>query len=454
MLLPRSPSPLPQHITTKVIPEDTLKDIVSESISKELENIGIAVSDDEKTQDPDDDGGDLKVEGETKRNILLNREADATATPMALATSDPGQISAHKLEDAYPSRPTPIKADAGKGKDRDESGDGVGTTSPEDGESEAEEGDENGVWDQDVATLGDDSSTPKDESGLFTIANGKDDDNGEEDGIIEIDMAPMMPLGGILDLEEPHQPQGDEGILEIEMLPGGGVSMEMTGGDPDNPTPHPGGLSDLFNLGDSSIPNTGNKPPTGNNDIVEEIWISTSGAPAPIPTPTDRNGGHGEDFDFDASLDKFAGKMQEVLEGMVGMFDAPIPSETPVSQLQVQQQQQPQPQVTGVMDIDHDVGDGVGGDSFRIDSAMWPGGSPTVGGTGTVSGATATVTEVVKVEAGGAGKVVGIVVLAVIVPIIAVTALGCCLTACVRKVKNRKGYKEVQERLTADEEWN
>ncbi|KAK6519379.1 hypothetical protein TWF281_003213 [Arthrobotrys megalospora] len=154
----------------------------------------------------------------------------------------------------------------------------------------------------------------------------------------------------------------------------------------------------------------------GGDNMVEEIWITGSEDSSKPP------GTGGDGFN---PLDMLANELESMMGGIFGTKGKSKPEQPVLGQ--------------------------------PIDEVMLPNGLPQRGPEVPVNVSFPGGEDLgaVKRGWGDMGKVVGIVMLSVLGPIIAITALGCGTVFLVKRVRaKRKGYKEVQSGLCGDEEWN
>ncbi|KAF3911740.1 hypothetical protein AA313_de0205405 [Arthrobotrys entomopaga] len=225
--------------------------------------------------------------------VLDDRDAAATATTDPDAEVLAGDVVAHKLENAYPGRPTPIKV---------QSGDNV----PEDGE--VQEGND----DDDHQGVSDSQESKGDKKG------GSDNDDGgvnpDDLGVLEVANLPGLPLGMLGPViggsEAVSSSDEDSGLMEIEIMPAA-MSMDMSFG--------------------------GGPAADKNDGIVEEIWITSSDEP---PSGMDAGGFN--------PLDSLASEIEQVMGGLMGGLSKPKdPAVTlgqPIDEVMLPNgQRQPQP---------------------------------------------------------------------------------------------------------------
>ncbi|KAK6348598.1 hypothetical protein TWF718_006386 [Orbilia javanica] len=327
--------------------------------------------------------GEEEVMGDVN---LSNRDADTNAIPTPNAEAEAGEVVSHRLDQTYPDipRPTPIKLQNG----------GEGSTPPvlvQSGDNEGFGSDSNSM-DSD----GDDDGEQKEDGGN----NDEQKLKGVEDIAKSISL-PGLPLGMPGPLISPTTSisslpdNGPEGIMEIEILP---------------------------SADGMSIPSMLAPTAMQDNNVVEEIWITTDDSSSPTSMGPAGAG-------MSNPLDMLANQLESI---MGGMFGGPKPEEKKLGQ--------------------------------PIDQVMLPNGLPQKGPEATMDiGGDDTTTNAGAVGGDEAaergwedmGKVAGILLLSVIGPIVIITALGCGITFLVKRVKAKgRGYREVQPGPCGDEEWN
>ncbi|KAK6358662.1 hypothetical protein TWF730_007985 [Orbilia blumenaviensis] len=325
-----------------------------------------------------------------KEETLANRGAESSAVSNSSADADPeaGEVVSHRLDQTYPDipRPTPIKVQSN------------GDSNPPPPATDM--ADSGGTIDNN----GDEKLIESDSDSDAEDVDGNDEKLKEIEDIAKTISLPGLPLGMLGPvIGAPNSiasgPDGDEGVVEIEVMP------------------NTNGMLD-FPLGGSALNN--------NNNMVEEIWITTDDSSAGGPPG-------GEGFN---PLDMLANQLENI---MGGIFGSAPPKQKPEFGQPIDEVMLPS---------------GLAQKEPEVPMAIGAGPGPSSPGTATPA-ATADGEGTVRAEWGGMGKVVGIVMVSVIGPIIAITALGCGIAFLVKRARaKRRGYREVQTGLCGDEEWN
>ncbi|EPS44102.1 hypothetical protein H072_1961 [Dactylellina haptotyla CBS 200.50] len=319
--------------------------------------------------------------GTAKNNILENRGAETNPTSVVEA----GDVVAHKLEDAYPGRPTPIKMQE-PDPDHDDGDIQVDVEVPEDNAVLNQNWDD-GVQDKDIEDN-----------------NNNDPEVTPEDlGIAKVADLPGLPLGmmgPIITINGPDAPTSDIDPDMIEVaLPG---SFEVVG------SALPDGLELMSPNVDSELLNN------NNDNMVEEIWIRTN------DTPNDGANRMGYGLN---PLDTLASELEGLMGGLMGGTGSRVKDPVPV------------------------LGQPI--DEVMLANGLAQGApNPSISTTGS--------TETPRPETGfePIGRVAGIVALSVLGPIILISLLAVCALVYIKRRHRRRGYKEVEERLYGDGEWN
>ncbi|KAJ6262576.1 hypothetical protein Dda_3387 [Drechslerella dactyloides] len=198
------------------------------------------------------------------RGAGADADASSDANAGAGADADAGEVVPHRLEDATPSRPTPIK-------DQDVDADTeYPDNAPEDAGNEDWEAISADGQDDHIGGYPEHQSDSDDE--WFDAADP------EEMQLVEVGGFGGVPLGMLGPVvDAPGSDEADTGIMEIEILPPNAPEMLMTGGSGDG--------------------------------MIEEIWISGD----------NRQSSHGVgNGGFGFGLDNLADEIEEIMEGLTG----------------------------------------------------------------------------------------------------------------------------------------
>ncbi|KAF3220710.1 hypothetical protein TWF679_008906 [Orbilia oligospora] len=342
------------------------------------------------SDDIDIDNNDTKS-SESQGNLgekinLSNRGADANAE----TSGEAGEVVSHRLDQTYPDipRPTPIKLHMSGGEEstppvliqggdiNNNNNNGDTVEDPDENEEKEDE---------------DEGSDEKKEKGIEDIARSISLP-GLPLGMLGPLMGPINSISSVPDNEP-------EGIMEIEVIPSGGIDV-----------PAFPGMQDRNN----------------NNNMVEEIWITTDDF-SPGSTPP------GAEAGMFNPLDMLANQLESIMGGIFGGSGGGIKPEEKKLGQPIDEVMLP----NGLPQKGPEVLIGMGGEGITVNTVDVGGGGPVKRGWEDV------------------GKVVGIVMLSVIGPVVVITALGCGITMLVKRVRSkRRGYREVQAGLCGDEEWN
>ncbi|KAF3297012.1 hypothetical protein TWF132_008383 [Orbilia oligospora] len=349
------------------------------------DDIDIDNNDPQSSQSPENLGEKIEEEEEEEEDVnLSNRGADTNAE----TSGEAGEVVSHRLDQTYPDipRPTPIKLQTSGGE---------GSTPPvlvQGGDNNNNNG--NTVEDQDKNEEKEDEdegSDEKKEKGIEDIAKSI--------SLPGLPLGMLGPLMGPINSISSVPDNGPEGIMEIEVIPSGGIDVPVFPGMQDR---------------------------NNNNNMVEEIWITTDDS-SPGSTPP------GVEAGMFNPLDMLANQLESIMGGIFGGSGSGIKPEEKKLGQPIDEVMLP----NGLPQKGPEVPIGTGGEGITVNTVDVGGGGPVKRGWEDV------------------GKVVGIVMLSVIGPVVVITALGCGITMLVKRVRSkRKGYREVQAGLCGDEEWN